>query len=276
MARNQPFLIVTDLDGTLLDHNDYSWSAAEEALAAVKQRQIPLITNTSKTLAESVSVQKRLRFSGPMIFENGAGVALAADEWPDTANTLPVSNGYRIKSFAEPYEKVRQLLQALRNEQRYRFTGFGDMDVSELQEHTGLDAESAAAARQRHYGEPLVWQDSPERLYDFMDRLFQAGLTFTRGGRFLHVMGVADKGSAMRWLASQYYASATTVALGDGENDLSMLQAADIAVLIRSPAHELPSFPCGRQPQTLLIPDGYGPAGWNRAVLQIIEELSHG
>ena len=51
------FLIFTDLDGTLLDHHDYSFSAASTALDLVQERKIPLIIATSKTFCEVKKLQ---------------------------------------------------------------------------------------------------------------------------------------------------------------------------------------------------------------------------
>ena len=69
-------LIVTDLDGSLLDHHDYNWQAASEWLARLKQQQIPLVICSSKTAAEIIPLQKRLGIAGaPFIAENGARVA---------------------------------------------------------------------------------------------------------------------------------------------------------------------------------------------------------
>ena len=45
-------LVFTDLDGTLLDHHDYSYDAALPTLRRLKKANIPLIFNTSKTAAE--------------------------------------------------------------------------------------------------------------------------------------------------------------------------------------------------------------------------------
>lgn len=51
MAR--PHLIIfSDLDGTLLDHDDYRWQAAGPALDRLKAAQIPLVLNSSKTMPE--------------------------------------------------------------------------------------------------------------------------------------------------------------------------------------------------------------------------------
>ena len=73
-------LVVTDLDGSLLDHHDYNWDAASEWLARLKQHQIPLVICSSKTAAEIVPLQKKLGISGaPFIAENGACVSPGGD-----------------------------------------------------------------------------------------------------------------------------------------------------------------------------------------------------
>lgn len=35
------YLVFTDLDGTLLDHDTYSWEAARPALDRLKRQQVP-------------------------------------------------------------------------------------------------------------------------------------------------------------------------------------------------------------------------------------------
>lgn len=49
------YLIFTDLDGTLLDHDTYGYGEAREALDYIKRRRIPLILCSSKTRAEDAS-----------------------------------------------------------------------------------------------------------------------------------------------------------------------------------------------------------------------------
>ena len=46
------FLVFTDLDGSLLDHNTYSYLDARPQLYALERLGIPLIPATSKTRVE--------------------------------------------------------------------------------------------------------------------------------------------------------------------------------------------------------------------------------
>ena len=41
------FWISTDLDGTLLDHDNYSYRAATQALELCKEQNIPIVLNLS-------------------------------------------------------------------------------------------------------------------------------------------------------------------------------------------------------------------------------------
>ena len=51
-AARPTMLVFTDLDGTLLDHNDYGYGPALPALTELKARDIPLVLASSKTAAE--------------------------------------------------------------------------------------------------------------------------------------------------------------------------------------------------------------------------------
>ena len=285
MANPSPALIVvTDLDGTLLDHHSYRWQAAGAALAALAQQRIPLIFNTSKTLAETRVLQRRIGIDQPCIVENGAGVAIPARYFPAPPDDTEDQGGYYLKTLGVPYADIRTALIALRDAQGFEFTGFGDMDSGAIAACTDLPPEDAAAAAQRQFGEPLLWHDTEDRLQQFTDAISARGLRLTRGGRFIHVTGSSDKGRAMHWLAGQYGPPRPRVmALGDGENDIPMLLGADLAVLVRSPAHEPPTWPedCSSLPKhsrsprpTVLLTDKPGPEGWNDAVLEVIRDLA--
>ena len=47
------FVIFTDLDGSMLDAETYSFQAARPALQKLKKKQVPIILCTSKTRAET-------------------------------------------------------------------------------------------------------------------------------------------------------------------------------------------------------------------------------
>ncbi|NOR81504.1 MAG: HAD hydrolase family protein [Methyloprofundus sp.] len=54
------WLIFTDLDGTLLDHDNYRFDQAIPALEKVNRLKIPLIINSSKTYAEIKAIRQKM------------------------------------------------------------------------------------------------------------------------------------------------------------------------------------------------------------------------
>ena len=70
---SSPWWVVTDLDGTLLDHT-YDWTPAEPALRWLQQRGIPVIPCTSKTAEEVCEFRAAAKLSDPYIVENGGAI----------------------------------------------------------------------------------------------------------------------------------------------------------------------------------------------------------
>lgn len=255
-------MIVTDLDGTLLDHNSYSFDAAQAALDALRARGIPLVTATSKTRLETLDIQQALGIRQPMICENGAVLCLP----------VPTGGDWEIDPLAMGREQVLSVMNELREAGAYRFLGFADCQVEQIAAMTGLNIAQAALAAAREYSEPLQWQDSQARLQAFTAALAERGLQVLQGGRFLSVSGPCDKAEALAMLRRRYPSRETVVALGDSPNDASMLAAADIAVIVKSDrAGEL--NPVG--PRRVIRTEQRGPAGWQEAILAILAETDN-
>lgn len=275
MQNNHPNLLVfTDLDGTLLDHDTYSHAAAQHALDLLAQHNIALIINTSKTAAEVLPWQVRLKLSAPFIVENGSACIVAANDKRFTVTDPIARDGYHTHCLGRPRSDIQRHLYELRSRQNFEFLMFADMTVADVAKHTGLVPEDCNLAQQRQYSEPLLWQDSAVRLLEFTHTIKPLGLRCIKGGRFLHVLGQgADKGRAMDWLtqASFHQQPPTTVALGDGDNDIGMLNNADIAVRVRSAHHDYPNAQGRKQTYSTQT---CGPAGWAQAIQDILQETS--
>lgn len=249
-------IVFTDLDGTLLDHDSYSAEAAASALARLKRAEIPVILASSKTGTEMIEIRETLGLSQyPAIVENGAGLL------PAHLKTLDPSLDY---------QKLRQILSGIDSALRRGFVGFGDWDVAEIAKQTGLPRAQAALAGQRQFSEPGVWQGHAEDLPRFLTALATHGVTARQGGRFLTLSFGASKADQMAAICADF-AATRSIALGDAPNDIEMLQAADIAVVIANPHHtSLPPLP--REPDpSVLRPAGAGPKGWNAAIHQILD-----
>lgn len=268
-------LIFTDLDGTLLDHEDYSFEPALQVIHYLKKNNIPIIPNTSKTKAELVELRKELEIVDPFIVENGAAVYLPKTVFQGMENECSCSGAYWCRTFARPRSHWLSVLEQQRQLLPGAFSGFSSMTPEEISKCTGLGIEKALLAATREFGEPLRWHGSDEEKETFVRQIEEEGGTVLQGGRFLHVGDKVNKGVAMQWLKGFYQQSATnsgrgdftTIALGDSHNDIDMLECADYAVVIRSPVHGPPPL---RRKRRLLFTERTGPAGWAAALKELL------
>ena len=264
-------IFFTDLDGTLLDHQTYHWSAAQPALERLKSLDFPLIFNTSKTFAELRPLAYELNNIHPMICENGNVVAVPHHYFQqDQSHYLD----YQTTLFGTDYQSITTTLQKLRIDYGFQFCGFNDLGVDGVMEKTGLSRQQAELACQRLCSEPLLWLGDEASLSAMRLELQKHRLSLTKGGRFYHVMSPMNKGRTMGWLLAKYQQLQPqtrwiTVALGDSYNDLQMLEAAEYPVLIRNPHATSPDV---SHIANLTSPLPPGPAGWNEAVNKIIDK----
>ena len=272
--KNKKPIIFSDLDGTLLDHYSYKSTAADSTLQQLQQANIPVILNTSKTLAELEVIKTELKLDTPFIIENGAAVYIPKNTFTTQPEDTETVGNYWVKSFCLPRKHWLDLLTEHSHDFSQYYRGFSSLSVTELSEITGLDSAQATRAKERQYGEPIQWLGDEKTKKAFILQLVELGVNVVHGGRFIHIGGFCDKGQALIWLTEQYRehynnCSVYTLALGDGENDTPMLDAADIAVQIRSPVHDFPAlYRKYRTSQTQL----FGPEGWAESIQQLLSE----
>lgn len=266
-------LFVTDLDGTLLDHDTYDWRAAAPALAELARRGLPLVLASSKTVAEIVELRSELDLRSPVIAENGAVVALPDDTLPHAGDAEGIDD-LRLHVLGAERGAFLPVLHDARRKHHLPFEGFADWSAEEVADRTGLPLARARLALERRGTEPVAWSGDAAGLSFFRTLLANEGLDLLAGGRFHHVSGGSDKARALAWLRRRYSeawpASGTTVvALGDSPNDATMLSAADVAVVMpaRTPRPFEVSAP------RVLRAEREGPRGWSDSVLELLRAV---
>jgi len=265
-------LVFTDLDGSLLDHADYSWRAAGSVLSRIAASGIPLIFVTSKTRREVEVLHDELGLREPFIVENGAGVFFPVDYRGRTITRGFPRAGYTVVELGVSYDRIRAFMK--HHGSRFGITGFGDWSVAEIAARTGLSEERAALAGQREFTEPFL----PGPRTDMVALEWLAaehGLKITRGGRFHHLIGAGqDKGEAVRTTRDIFArcldSSPPAVGIGDSENDLPMLAQVDIPVVIPRPDGSRLQL---RLPR-LVVADHPGSRGWAEALGRILDEFA--
>lgn len=276
MAQDTPlegrWLIASDLDGTLLDHYDYSHSPVDPLLRRLEQKRVPVILNSSKTFAEMLTVRRQLHNRHPFIAENGSAICIPHDYFPEKPDGAHRRDDFWVIELGVPREQLRAFLRADGEKHGAPYLSFSTASHEEITEATGLAEKQVQAAQNRDYSEPLLWRGSEEEKLAFSARAASAGLSTLQGGRFLHLLGPTDKGAAILALLDCYRKCRHTdyrlIAAGDSLNDLDMLKLADIAVVIRSPQHPPPKLTPWRG-QRVITSEATGPAGWSEVIGQL-------
>lgn len=213
-----PLLVATDLDGTLLDHDTYAYETVLPLLRELQSAGVPIVLATSKTRPEVEQWQARLGLASPYIVENGSAAVFADGTEAIFGARLP-----ELVSFLAQYAGS--------------ITSFIDCPLDEAVKLTGLTESEAKLARNRQYSLPFILHE-PALATAMQKKAAGAGLKILRGGRFLHLQGQCDKYLALQQIKSvldeEVRGVHRVIALGDNQNDLEMLQHADVAVVMNT------------------------------------------
>lgn len=275
---SERIVIFTDLDGTLLDHDTYSFDAALPALGLVRELGVPLVLTSSKTRAEIEEHRQQLGNSDPFISENGGGVFIPLGYFSLEFEYTRESRPCRVIELGSPHSELTRALERVREGTGLAIRGMSEMTVDEVIALTGLEESMATLARMREYDEPFVVDgplDTPARkaLGEAIEAL---GYRLTEGGRLFHITGGSDKGLAVSTLAGLFarqLGPVTTVGLGDSPNDVPMLEAVNVPVLVQKPDG---TWDERVDIEGMIMAEGAGPAGWCAAVLEILHSHKTG
>jgi mannosyl-3-phosphoglycerate phosphatase len=270
---NVRLVVFTDLDGTFLDAEDYTYAESLPALAKVLSLPGAVVLCSSKTRNEIASLREELGLNHPFIVENGGGVCVPENYFPFSLEGA-ISEG-RLQKIAlgTGIDRLRQALKDTAAKLGVTVRSFGSMSVAEISQHTGLTLPQAAAAAAREFDEPFLIDDGePGALIAALEG---QGFQVVEGGRFFHLMGKHDKGDAVKLLFGFYRRvnpSVVSAGLGDSANDVSFLSQVDHPVLIRRPdgswnstvLSEMPAIKTSREP---------GPRGWSECVEGILRKI---
>lgn len=253
------YIVVTDLDGTLLDHHTYQFAPANKAIAELQQRQIPMVLNSSKTQAEISAIRTQLDNHEPFVCENG-GVLCGISS--------------QSKYLGIPRHQFLEKLRSLKAELNLNYKSFAEATVDDVMDWTGLARSEAQQAMQREATEPILWHDTEVALDTFRQQLQTLKLQCVKGGRFYHVMGIFNKASCFPALRKHYSRldpeAAKIIALGDSQNDLPMLEQADFAVVIPSTK----GIKLQLDRDNLFVASQPGPDGWQEGIDFFLKTIS--
>jgi mannosyl-3-phosphoglycerate phosphatase len=223
-------IVLSDLDGTLLNHDDYAYDAAKPALEALREHYIPLILCSSKTSAEIILLRGDMGFNDcPAIVENGGGIL--KKQATDMASSSKHKRLMNVKSAV-----------SLAIQREYSEPGLWFGDEKSKQEFISALKNKGVVAHQGGRFLTLSFDTNKAVLAKKIINEYQSKQT----------------------------ESLIIVALGDAPNDIEMLDLADIGVIIPNPAHHgIPTL-AGELNGQIVRATKPGAAGWNSMMLTIL------
>ena len=144
MIENSSIWVVTDVDGTLMDHS-YDLTPAKETIKTLKELSVPVILCTSKTAAEVKVIRKELQLTDPYIVENGAAIY-----------GLSIKNRNLEIILGQKYEVLEEILKSISKEISFNLIPLNNLSDQEATELTGLKGNSLTLMRDRHWSMPFL------------------------------------------------------------------------------------------------------------------------
>src|SRR4030042_1693075 len=236
MMTTPKLVIFTDLDGTLLDRDTYSFGPVKPALHLVRLKNIPLVISSSKTRSEIELYRKKLENDHPFISENGGAVFIPKDYFSFPYPYDRELNGYFVLELGTSHPQIIEALESIKKETGIPIEGFSDLSKKEISSLCGLSLEEAELAKRREYDEPFLMEGGEKEIEIVKRKAEEKEMNCFWGGRFHHILGKNDKGKAVEILKELYenqFFSISTVGIGDSMNDMPMLLAVDHPIFLR-------------------------------------------
>lgn len=260
-------LFFADIDGTLIDQNNYCYEESLAGINLLKENSIPLVSVSSKTFDEMSLLVKELNLNHPFAFENGTGIAYPSED----------GKGFTFELEGPGIEKIAEFLPELERLSGRSLRGIISLSETEVKDITGLDIKSAALAKKRMTTLPFIADGGnlleDNEISDLNAVLIDYNFHITKGGRFNHLLPAdTGKGYAVKKIIEFYKYKfkdeIITAAAGDSLNDIPMLESVDYSYVIRKSGGSFINFMSGR------IMNSEGPAGFSEAVINFLKIIA--
>lgn len=266
-----PWILFADIDGTL-------WCGSERT--AVLRRRMEragevarVVLASSRTIEEILDLQARLATAGDFIAENGAqlvvrSAALALALGDCEPGPGPAGNAF-VRHFAAPLVEILPAVLAAARRHHLEAT---------LAATPGWPGAPPSASSPPFRRASLLL---PRRLFaggahaPFLAEVRAAGLEVVDGGEWTAISRGASKGRAAAAYAdlvrSAEGRAVRTAAVGNSDNDASLMEAVERPLVIRNPEGHPETL--ARLPGAILL-NRLACAGWHEAVALLRKEVS--
>ena len=262
MINNSKIWIVSDVDGTLMDHF-YDLTPAKETITWLQRLGIPVILCTSKTKSEVKLIREDLNLKDPYIVENGGALY---GEYSDGKEWEII--------LGESYIFLEKILNNISENINFKLRPLNTLSDDEATNLTGLEGASLNLMRDRHWSMPFL--NPPDAFDEDLKRLCEIyDVDIFRGNRMSHLLSKnSNKGIAIKKLLNKTTnLDVKIIGLGDSPNDLPLLINSNYKIVIsgiKGPNQLLLNELKGTDYWISKKPHGYG---WKDEVCKLVTKL---
>lgn len=242
MNKYKGYLLCTDMDGTLLNAEHEISKENQEAIEYFISEGGKFTVATGRTPVAITPIFKRLKPNAPIVTHNGAAV-------------YDLDNDKYLAAFPLDSNAIEVLKYV---EEAFGYVGFEIYDYSKIyfykvnesvQWHIGVENLSLVEKDYREIPRPwtkVMFVQTKEEAFELREHLMKTKYWkdyyfIKSSSRFLELLGKdATKGNALSKMKGMLNDEIhTTICVGDNENDISLLKAADISYAVENAIDEL-------------------------------------
>ena len=227
-------IIFTDLDGTLLNEENFSFKQIITFIKnLLKLDNFAIFFISSKTKEEMINLRKKMNINVPLIYENGAGIYDL--KFCNLIKEPLKKNIVLAKQKIKEIKKKTNLFLGLKSSIRF----LDSMDFKEVKMILGLPTDEIKFAIDRKFTRLFLFDGAESNL---KNQALEHGLSINKGGRVYSISDNFTKADAFKFVKKKIkknYPHSSFIGLGDSENDKKLLEAVDFACIIKNKNKQL-------------------------------------
>ncbi len=270
------FLIFSDLDGSFLHHQNYSYVKNDLIIEKLKKNNHQIIFNSSKTYSEIRIILKTLKLTMmPFSCENGAILYFPKTIFKKIKKSQSFEDYWKISLINKNSHKWFKILKKLKKD--FQFEIISELSKKNILSLTNL--RNIKNMLNRDASQIIIWKDNKKKFNRFK-KIIKINLkgTVNQGGRFIQISSVCNKRIATKEICHIYQKSfrdkfyQSVVALGDSNNDRDMLNFAKYPCVIKNKF--TPILKLKSSKKNIYYSKNEAPLGWSESLMYLDKKLN--
>jgi len=256
-------IVFTDLDGSLLNTQNFKFKKAKSLIKKIIKDSNFIIPNSSKTELEIRNFIKKLKIKLPFISENGSEI--------HNLNTIERKLPKKITIARDRNTILKIFLKNMSKEILIKCDFLYKMDNKKKSKILGLKGKDLIASSKRKFTYPFILKGDHKLKKLLFKRTYKIGLGIQQGGRVMNLGDNVTKGMAIKktlnFIKSVNKNKITTIAVGDNQNDLSMLKVVKYPCIVSNRSIKINN-------KNKIYTNKKAPEGWIEVVKKAMDKIN--